>query len=225
MQGVLALTGGDELHPGNEKQDRFLVEHSPRGPAYVLATANSKHPDMAVEMCRRWFSGLGKEVQELKVRSREDADSAEMAKLAAQGGMFYLVGGNPGRIAEILRGSLVWQAIHAAWRKGSALGGSSAGAMVLCRWTLVDGHPVEALDVVHESAVLPHYNTFGQTWASSARAVLPRDTWLLGLDERTAMVLHQGKWQVMGAGSLTVLRGDSKWSVASGREVELPIKG
>ena len=43
--GPLALVGGDELHPGNEPQDRILVEAAGSGPAFVLATAAGRqHP-------------------------------------------------------------------------------------------------------------------------------------------------------------------------------------
>lgn len=223
MSGIVALTGGSELQDGNEEQDRFLVEHSRGGPAYILATANSKHPDMAVSMAQRWFAGLGKEVVELPVRSRQDANSKDLAARAARGGMFYMVGGNPGRIAEVLRGSLVWESILTAWRAGAALGGSSAGAMVLATSTLVDGRAVDGLDLVHEAAVLPHYNTFGQSWAANARASLGEKTWLLGLDERTALV-HHGGWIVMGAGTVTVLRGSSHWTGKSGQHLDLKIR-
>ena len=47
--GPLALIGGDELEPGNEPQDRRLVEAAGTGPAFVLATAAGRqHPEQAV---------------------------------------------------------------------------------------------------------------------------------------------------------------------------------
>ena len=47
--GPLALIGGDELKPGNEPQDRILVEAAGSGPAFVLATAAGRqHPEQAV---------------------------------------------------------------------------------------------------------------------------------------------------------------------------------
>ena len=44
--GPLALIGGDELKPGNEPQDRILVEAAGSGRAFVLATAAGRqHPE------------------------------------------------------------------------------------------------------------------------------------------------------------------------------------
>ena len=92
MAGPLALVGGDELNPGNEPQDRLLVEAARRGPAYVLATAAARQrPELAVGHARAWFSALGLDVEELPVRTRTQARSPEVAQRAAAGGFFYLV--------------------------------------------------------------------------------------------------------------------------------------
>jgi hypothetical protein len=54
--GPLALVGGDELHPGNEEQDRVLVEAAGGGSAFVLATAAGRQrPDLAVRHAVEWF--------------------------------------------------------------------------------------------------------------------------------------------------------------------------
>jgi cyanophycinase len=137
MAGPLALVGGDELHPGNEPQDRLLVEAAGGGPGYVVATAAARQrPELAVAHARSWFGALGLDVEELPVRTRPQARSAELAERAAGGTFFYLVGGDPGLVADVLRGSAVWEAIGSAWRGGAALAGSSAGAMAMAAWTL-----------------------------------------------------------------------------------------
>lgn len=210
MAGVLALVGGDEFKPGNEEQDRFLLEHRQPGKAYVLATANSKHPDACAQFAINWFGGLGFQVEELRVRSPEDAASPKVAEQARAGGFFYLAGGNPRRVADILRGSAVWSAIRKAWQEGAALAGSSAGAMAFGRWTLDPNSqkPYDALNLLEDAAILPHYSQFGKSWIPKARKALDPQAWLLGLDERTALV-HDGKdWRVMGPGEVHVLQGD-----------------
>jgi len=202
MTGALALVGGDEFKPGNEEQDRFLLQKRGPGPAYVLATANEKHPDACAAFAIRWFASLGAEVQELRVRGAEDAARPTVVSQAQAGGFFYLAGGNPRRVADILRGSPVWAAIHKAWQAGAALGGSSAGAMAFGRWTLdpKSQKPFDGLNLLEDLAVLPHYAQFGKSWIPAARRALGPQAWLLGLDEQTALV-HDGKeWKVMGPG-------------------------
>src|SRR5579864_2916678 len=186
--GPLALVGGDEFHPGNEAQDELLRDAAAGRPAYIVATAAREHPEAAVATARRWFASLGLDIVELRVRTAGEARSDSTAQQAAGAGLVYIAGGDPGRVVQVLRGSPVWDAIHAAWRAGCALAGSSAGAMSLCRWTLVragwPGHterrPLDSLDVVPDSAFLPHFDTFGERWIPSAQASLPADTLLIG---------------------------------------------
>lgn len=228
MTGVLCLNGGDEFHPGNEPQDVLLRDAAAGRPAYVLATAASEQPDMAVDTAQRWFARLGLEVTELRTRTRREANAAEWASLAAGAGLFYLVGGDPGRVVRVLRDTLVWEGIVAAWRNGAALAGSSAGAMGLCEWTLVRQsypgsrrrRPNDALNLVPGTAVIPHYDEFGQHWIPSAQEVLGSDVLLLGLDERTAAVWRDGTWTALGDGGVTLVRGEARDRFTNGEHIE-----
>src|SRR5579871_1129413 len=214
MEGLLALVGGDEFKPGNEQQDELLVEAAAGGPAYMLPTAGARSRyDKAISMSQAWFGRLGLHVEPLMVLKRTDANSREIAAQAPGGRFFYLAGGDPGHLARTLKDSRVWAAIQAAWRNGAVLAGSSAGAMALCQWTLIrrqwpdstDRRDEEALNVVPDTAVLPHYDTFGHRWVDSATRSLPSAV-LLGLDERTA-ALWDGAWRAVGPGKGAVLQG------------------
>ena len=228
MSGVLCLNGGDEFHRGNEPQDALLRDAAAGRPALIVASAAAEHPDMAVTSAQRWFAGLGLHVEELRARTRGEAMSTSSASLAETAGLVYLVGGDPGRVVRVLRGSTLWSAILTAWRAGAALAGSSAGAMALCEWTLLrhafPGHrrrrPDAALNVIRGTAVLPHYDTFGEQWIPSAQEALGAGALLLGLDERTAAVWQDGTWVAMGAGAVTLLRGDARARFAAGEHIE-----
>ena len=229
MVGPLALVGGDELNPGNEPQDRVLVTAAGEGPAYVVVTAAARHrPALAVEHARRWFASLGLDVQELRVRTKADARSPEVAVQAREGRFFYLVGGDPGIVPDMLHGSPVWEAIVAAWTEGAALAGSSAGAMAMGRWTLIRGRFPgdhersyrEALDLVPKVAVLPHFQTFGRQWVPSALAARPAsDVLLLGIDERAAAVWSTSAWRAMGGG-VTVITDNGERRFEPGEAIE-----
>jgi cyanophycinase len=227
VPGTLALVGGDEFKAGNEEQDRLLARDVGPGPAFVVPTAAARQgPDQAVDHARRWFARFGLDVQELPVLKPRDAASPAIAERARTGGFFYLVGGDPGLVAAVLRGSAVWRAIYQAWRDGAALAGSSAGAMALCSHTLVRAawpnrfhrRPVEALGVVRKTAVLPHYDTFGERWIASAQEAAPELT-LLGIDERSAAVWKGGEWNAMGPGAVTIVKGKKIARFRSGEKV------
>jgi cyanophycinase len=227
--GPLALVGGDELNPGNEDQDRVLVEAAGGGPAFVLATAAGRqHPEMAVGHATRWFAGLGLEVEELPATKRSHVTSAENAERARAGRFFYLVGGDPGLVPKTLAGTPVWEAIVEAWRDGAALAGSSAGAMALGEWTLVrERMPgddrrryLQALDLVPGLAVLPHFETFGHGWVDSALTAAPRDdVVLIGVDERSAALWRDGTWLAYGPGGVTVIARGGIQRFESGSEI------
>jgi cyanophycinase len=234
--GPLALVGGDELHPGNEEQDRVLAEAASDGPAYVLATAAGRQrPELAVRHAVEWFGSLGLAVEELPATKRSHATSGEIAERARAGRFFYLVGGDPGLVPKVLAGSPLWDAIVSAWREGAALAGSSAGAMAMGEWTLIrDRMPGDdrrryqpALGVVPGVAVLPHFETFGHRWVESAQAAAPSDdVVLLGVDERSAAMWRDGTWRAYGPGGVTVITGSTTERFDAGNTIDgLPSPG
>jgi cyanophycinase len=232
MSGLLLLNGGDEFRPGNEPQDRELVGAAGLGPAYVVPTAaRRQRPEMAVATARSWFERLGVALEELPVYTRSDAGSAELAARASAAGLLYLTGGDPGLLAQTLRGTRVWAAMVQAWAGGAALAGSSAGAMALCEWTLVmarwprheQRRPVGALGLVPGTAVLPHFERMGSRWSVDAA---PDGLVLLGIDERTGAVWHGGGWHAAGAGSVVVIAGGETERFGPGEPVTgLPVPG
>jgi cyanophycinase-like exopeptidase len=197
MTGPLALVGGDELKPGNEPQDEILVRAAAGAPAYVLATAAGRQrPEIAVANAVRWFGALGLHVEELPALRKRDATSRANVERVVAGRFFYL------------------DAIVTAWRGGAALAGSSAGAMAFGEWTLTrERMPGDerrryapALALVPRVAVIPHFDGFGRQWVDSALAGAERnEVILLGIDERTAAVHHDGMWWAVGEGAVTVI--------------------
>jgi cyanophycinase len=224
---MLALVGGDEFNPGNEEQDRMLAAAARPGAAFVVPTAAARQkPEQSVAHAKRWFRQFGLELEELPVLKRADATSPAMAERARAGGFFYLVGGDPGLVPKVLRGSAVWTAMFEAWLGGAALAGSSAGAMALCSHTLVraswpnrfNRRPADGLGVVPKTAVLPHFDTFGHRWVESAQESAP-ELCLLGIDERSAAMWDGAKWLAAGPGAVTVVKGAKVARFTSGQEV------
>jgi cyanophycinase len=228
MYGPLALVGGDEFHPGNEHQDEILRDACAGRPAYVVATAAQDFASGAVEAARRWFAGLGLEVRELRIRTKDDAGSPEIVAAAARAGLVYIAGGDPGWVVEVLRASPVWKAIAAAWRAGAALAGSSAGAMALCEWCLVQTtwpgevheRSVDALGLVPGCAILPHFDVLGDAWIPWAQEGLAEEAQVIGIDERTAAVHRDGRWEVFGPGAVTILQGQVRHRHIEGEQID-----
>src|SRR5262245_24263384 len=228
--GPLALVGGDELNPGNEPQDRVLVEATRGGPAFVLATAAGRQrPDMAVANAVRWVGALGLDVRELPATTRAQATNPANIEAARAGRFLYLGGGDPGLVPKTLADTPMWDAIVGAWRGGAALAGSSAGAMALGQWTMIrERMPGDdrrryapAFGLVPRVAVLPHFETFGHRWVDGVLAsAQDKDAILLGIDERTAALWRPGGWTALGDGGVTVIADGATRRFAPGEPID-----
>lgn len=236
--GPLALVGGDEFRPGNEPHDERLVQAAnrldPAAPAFIVASAAAREgPDQAVATARAWFASLGLDVEELPLRTRRQARDRAIVERAREGRFFYLTGGDPGLVVEILGDTPAWKAIVEAWRNGAVLAGSSAGALAFGAWTLArraePGNVLRnarpALGLVAGVVVAPHFATVGPQWVPAIRpAVTALGGILLGLDERTAALWSDGEWRAFGAGSVVVIDAHGERRFSSGEVIAgLPL--
>jgi cyanophycinase len=233
MAGLLVLVGGAEFTPGNEVQDELLVRSVAGREAFVVPTAAGRQGrGPAVATARHWFTRLGLEVRELPVLTRADASDPVLVDRVRGGGLFYLTGGAPGLVVEVLHATPVWAAMLQTWRRGAALAGSSAGAMAMCdRVLLRAAWPRHAarrlapgLGLVPDCAVVPHFDSSGRNWSWASEGDVPSpQPVVLGIDERTAAVWERGDWRVEGPGRVTVMTGESRVSAGAGeRLAEVP---
>jgi len=141
-------------------------------------------------------------------------DPAIVASIS-QSRLIYLLGGFTGYLGETLINSASWNAMVSAYEAGAVIAGSSAGAMVLCQYYYDPGKRqiVAGLNLLSNTCVLPHHNTFGKGWATQLAQLLPHVV-LLGIDERTGL-LDDGDagrktgWHVYGQGNVTLYRNGS----------------
>lgn len=190
-RGDVCLQGGAELQPGCEDMDRTMLLRPDGGPRRVLVAPFAGRPgreqDTAARNARRWYGGLG--AARVDVATEDD-----LAGGLADGGLLVLPGGSPARLLDALAPHR--DALERAVASGLAVSGASAGAMVLCRWTVLPdrmnepGRAVAAgLGLVLVDLVLPHYRG-GSEWLDSARERLPATPDVLGLPERSGVVVR-----------------------------------
>ena len=215
MNGHLLLEGGAEFSGRMADPDRRAVALAGGrdAPLCIIPTAaapdhNDQHAGYNGE---RWFRNLG--VKHITVLPLVDVDSANNPSLAVviqKSQFIYLLGGFPRYLGETLAGSLCGQAMLEAWRQAGALvGGSSAGAMVLCEhfYDPETGSILQGLNYIPGACIIPHHNTFGRRWAPRLAELLPEDV-LIGIDEQTGLLDDgpEGGWTVYGKGVVTLYR-------------------
>jgi cyanophycinase-like exopeptidase len=232
--GDVCLQGGAELRPGCEAMDAAMLwAHGPglgseglarRVVVVPFAGRPGRERAVAGANADGWYRRLG--ARDVDVVLDEGPGFGDLlAQLTGPddgtdgtpdgppvrpprgGDLLVLPGGSPSRLLAALAPHR--DALAAALARGVAVSGASAGAMVLCRWTVLPegGRPrvVDGLGLVPVDLVLVHFSG-GSGWLDVARAVLPPDAVVLGLPERSGAVLRpDGTLEAAGVASFTRL--------------------
>jgi cyanophycinase len=229
MSGYLLLAGGAEFGGRMAPADQRAIHLAGGAGAAVRIIPAAAAPDdnhiHAGNNGVRWFKSLGaKDVLSLGLTDRASADQPEIVAALRSARLIYLLGGFPAHLHGSLAGSLGWSAALEAYQEGALIGGSSAGAMVLCEhfFDPRSGELLQGLNLLPNTCVLPHYKEFGRRWADRLRTLLP-DAVLIGLEEGTAIINDgvDGKWTVHGGGRLTLLRPNATRIFTPGESFEL----
>jgi cyanophycinase len=227
--------GAGEFEAWHDDVDRRLLEGT--GGRVLVAPAAAAHEGEG--SFDRWaakglahYERLGVPADVLPVRTREDAGRDDVVAMLEDAALVFFSGGNPWRLAEILRDTPLWARLLARMEDGLAYTGCSAGVACLTERTFdSDEDDVERIfkqGLGHVRGVLfaPHWDTVDD-WVPGARdfiagSVSPGET-LIGLDEHTAMVGDGSAWEVTGSAGVHVLR-DGAWAHhAAGAAFTLPL--
>lgn len=230
MAGHILLAGGAEFGGRMAEVDQraFTLAGGYDIPVVIIpaAAAPDNNHQRAGANGVHWFAGLGgRRVALLPIIDPASAANPDYVSHLAKAGFIYLLGGFPGHLWRTLQSSPAWQAILEAYQGGAVIGGSSAGAMVLCQhfYDPYNESVREGLNLIRSTCILPHHNNFGKRWARKLMKLLP-DILLLGIDEGTGVLDdgskpggitgskdfslggNTGEWNVYGAGSVTLYR-------------------
>ena len=208
--GYLLLEGGAEFGGRMRDPDLKAIELAGGFDAPVRIIPTAAAPDNNHQRAGnngiRWFQGLGvKDVVSVPLIDKVSANDESIAKSLREAKLIYMLGGFTGYLGETLKESAAWNATLEAYRNGAVVAGSSAGAMVMCEfyYDLNQGQVIEGLNLVPNSIVLPHHNTFGKSWASRLLEIVRVN--LIGIDEQTGMIDDSARtWTVHGGGNVTL---------------------
>ena len=210
--GYLLLEGGAEFGGAMREADLQAIKLAGGFDAPIRIIPTAAAPDKnhlrAGKNGVRWFQNLSaSDVESVLLIDTNSANDPEIAKTLRVAKLIYMLGGFTDYLGQTLKNSLAWASVLDAYRDGAVIAGSSAGAMVMCEYYYDPsrGKVEQGLNLVPNTCVLPHHNTFGKKWASKLKAFLPEAT-LLGIDEYTGMLTEGTEWQVLGGGEATIYR-------------------
>jgi cyanophycinase len=217
--GVLALVGSGEYLPVMQEFETELLHSAfSRGKSNTFVQIPTGSSEEGEDRRHFWqrrgkeqSDRIGSECIYLPVHEREDAFNPEFVDAVKGAGLIYFSGGNPHHIADVFKGSPLWDAVVAEWESGSSLAGCSAGAMAFggTIMGIRKSNHGEGLNLLPDIEVIPHYDKMLGWLPDRVASFIARagaDTTLIGIDENTAL-FHDGTWKVTGAGRVHVLRG------------------
>jgi cyanophycinase len=235
---AFAFLGSGEFDPWSEPVDRWLLECSgnPGGVALVAPAAAAHEGESSFSF---WgskgldhYARLGVPAEVLPLRTRDDAHSADVIRRLEDASLVYFSGGNPSRLAELVRGTPFWSALCEALGDGLPYAGCSAGVACLTDLTYdSDAADLEriwkpGLGFAREILFGPHWDIV-DTWVPGASEFIVgsvRDGEVfVGLDEETAMVGDGRSWVTLGRQGVHVLRGGAWATYRAGEAFQLPI--
>jgi cyanophycinase-like exopeptidase len=244
--GALALVGSGEYLPVMQDLESALINSGisngkPNRFLQIPTAAGDESPERlkfwesrGAEQARR----IGTIQDFLPVFNRDDAYNPQYVSRIKDAALIYFSGGDPGYLANALRGTPLWDEIEKNWLTGASLAGCSAGAMALSsdvpNFFRMKNEGIPGLNVIPQIRPIPHYNKFfGWIPDSAAKIVMkaPEGTLIIGIDEDTAIVtgldprtsLSENIWQVYGEGSLHILGGAPTARFEVGELVNLQV--
>jgi cyanophycinase len=230
--GPLVLAGSGEYTPAMDIVDRYLLERSGDRPVLLIATScaqegedvMTKWEQMGVEHFRR----LGAEATPLRICDQPDADLPEYAERIAEAGLIWFSGGSSIYLAQSFAGSLSWQALESANRRGAAVAGASGGLGVLnphVASTAPDAPPgPTGLGLAAPVRAMAHFDRMEARRPEFIERILSSlvpGQMAVGVDEDTTIVWTEGAWRAMGHKRVVVYHEGERSVFHNGESVPL----
>lgn len=219
--GNLLIIGGNEDKQGEcIILRKFIAMAGGREARIAVVTTATEFPREVGDEYRSLFTEFGAESSNiLFIANREAAnDRHNISEIEQSSGIFF-TGGDQLRLTSILGGSGVDAAIRRAFRRGTIIAGTSAGASVMSDTMIVDGSSSDTptksmLSMAHGMGLLEEV-VIDQHFAQRGRinrllAAVAQNPHILGvgIDEDTALIVApDGMFEIVGSQTVTIVDG------------------
>ncbi|HMX19901.1 MAG TPA: cyanophycinase [Anaerolineales bacterium] len=197
----------------------FLRRAGGKKARIVILPQASARRDTGKEYIELFKAFGAKEVVSFEFRKRSEAGTAEQIKLIRKASGIFFSGGTQMRIAAAMGGTALEAEIHAAYRRGCIVGGTSAGASILSKTMIAygNGGPTPRERIIQFSAGLGFTDKFIFDQHFRQRDRLGRLIYAVsshpgvigvGIDEDTAAIVEDNaRLTVAGSGAVTIVDG------------------
>ncbi|MGE5613944.1 MAG: cyanophycinase [Bacillota bacterium] len=219
--GNLIIIGGAEDKTGDCLILKTFVSLSGANEAkLIIITTATENSNEAGNQYRNLFMKFGAQRADiLNINTRDEADGEVYARLVSESSGIFFTGGDQLRITSILGGTKVYTALHDAYRRGTVIAGTSAGASVMSRTMIVEGidndparkctlKMAPGLGLLDRVLIDQHFHQRGRIGRLLCGVAENPSILGIGIDEDTAvMVFPDNHFEVIGRNSVTVVDG------------------
>jgi cyanophycinase len=209
VTGTLALVGGGEWSEACTF-DAELLKAAGADEVAVLPTGFAfENPAKHIARARAWFEGLGATVRDVHVIQRSDANDAENADAVRRARVIYLAGDSPMHVRSVLKETVVWDALAAAWQGGATVAGSGGAACALLdpMFDPRGGAFTVGLGLLENIAVLPDAEDDVAEHHRRTLGLAQKGLLLATIQRGTALIRDDSGWRTSGAGRVRVFVG------------------
>jgi cyanophycinase-like exopeptidase len=174
----------------------------------ALAGAQGRDYDTATANGVRHFRAVGAGDVVGAPDARSDPHGA--AEVIGSARLLVLPGGSPSRLLAALRATPVGDLVGALLADGGVVMGASAGAMVLCPWTVLPDKRTSgalavepALALVPDVVVVPHWSGGSSRgdWLRAIEGAVPAGAQVLGIPEESGVLVDDEVLTAVGVGA------------------------
>ena len=215
--GPLIIIGGHEDKEG----DRVILKEVAcrlEG-RLVIATIASHQPEGYFDAYQGAFGALGvTDLVEVYVEDRAETHSDELLSAFDGAGGVFFTGGDQLRISSQIGDTPIERRIREIHSRGGLIAGTSAGASVMSDTMLVRGtsaethrigdlHMAAGLGLIHDVIIDQHFAERGRIGRLLGAVAQNPRVLGIGIDEDTAIVVENGRFDVHGRAGVYVVDG------------------
>jgi cyanophycinase len=218
---LIAIGGGEDKEGDCTILGEFVRLCGGAKARIVVMTVATDKVEEAGEEYKGVFKRLGvKSVEVVDVSRREDAHDSQALKVLEQATGVFFTGGDQLHVTSLIGGSEMDMLLHQMYEEGVVIAGTSAGAAMMSNSMMVEGPPEEnprfgtvqlgpGVEFLLGGVIDTHFSQRGRYGRLiSAIAHYPHDLGI-GIDENTAIVVKDDKFEVIGEGAVAVIDAGS----------------
>jgi cyanophycinase len=194
----------------SDLERELLAAATGDGSVAIVATASAPEGPAYHEWTTRGlahYAELGVPAHVADMRDRGDAFRGDVVSVLDNASLVFMSGGNAAHLAATLADSPAWSAMKGRLDGGGAIAGCSAGAMVLGQAApprMAADLPTEdiepGLGLLPDLWIWPHWDGTSDEIRERLLEVTPLDVDALLIDELTAAVAREARWDTFGRG-------------------------